>query len=101
MSYIPWQERITVDPNLHHGAPCIRGTRIPITTIVGSLADRMTPGDIQAAYPQLTLEDIYAALAYALEVLKQETFLPFTVLGAHNAHQGGRGSAQDGSPDAS
>jgi uncharacterized protein (DUF433 family) len=65
MSRIHWQERIVIDPDLHHGDPCIKDTRIPVAMIVGSLADGMTSAEIQAAYPQLVLEDVQAALAYA------------------------------------
>ena len=65
MSKLNWQEHIVIDPALHHGDPCIRGTRIPVAIIVGSLADGLTPEDIQTAYPQLTLTDVHAALAYA------------------------------------
>ena len=39
MSLINWQQRIQIDPELHHGDPCIRGTRIPVSTILGSLAE--------------------------------------------------------------
>lgn len=73
-----WQDRITIDPDLHHGDPCIKGTRIPVTTIVGSLADGMTFDEIRAAYPQISNEDIYAALAYAAEVMRQEIVLPLS-----------------------
>ena len=65
MKRVRWQERIVIAPDLHHGDPCIKGTRIPVAMIVGSLADGMTPEAIQEAYPQLTVEDIQAALAYA------------------------------------
>jgi len=65
MERIRWQDRIVVEPDLHHGDPCIKGTRIPVAIIVGSLADGMTVEEIQEAYPQLTKEDILAALAYA------------------------------------
>lgn len=71
-----WQERITIDPEIHHGTPCIKGTRVPVVTVVGSLADGLTFKDIQAAYPQLSDEDIYAALAYAAEVMRQEIVYP-------------------------
>jgi uncharacterized protein (DUF433 family) len=64
---VRWQERIVIEPDLHHGDPCIKGTRIPVAMIVGSLADGMTPGEIQEEYPQLTVEDIRAALAFADE----------------------------------
>jgi uncharacterized protein (DUF433 family) len=70
MGRIYWTEHITIDPDLHHGDPCIKGTRIPAAIIVGSLADGMTPEDVIAAYPQLTPVDIHAALAYAAEVMR-------------------------------
>jgi len=46
--------------------------------IVGSLADGLTSEQILAEYPQLTSEDVLAALAYAAEVLHQESLLPLT-----------------------
>jgi len=73
-----WQERIVVDAAIHHGDPCIKGTRIPVATVVGSLADGMTFGEIREAYPQLTEEDIFATLAYAAEVMRQEIVLPLS-----------------------
>jgi uncharacterized protein (DUF433 family) len=76
MSRIRWQERIVIAPDLHHGDPCIKGTRIPVAMIVGSLADGMSPEEIQEAYPQLTLEDIRAALAYAAEVMRHDFLVP-------------------------
>jgi uncharacterized protein (DUF433 family) len=71
-----WEDRITIDPDIHHGDPCIKGTRIPVAVVVGSLADGMTFDGIREAYPQLTGEDIYAALAYAAEVMRQEFVYP-------------------------
>jgi uncharacterized protein (DUF433 family) len=76
MTRVRWQERVEVTPDLHHGDPCIRGTRIPVATIVGSLADGMTPAEIREAYPQLIEEDILAALSYAAEVLHEEMLVP-------------------------
>jgi uncharacterized protein (DUF433 family) len=76
MKRIRWQERVVMEPDLHHGEPCIKGTRIPVTMIVGSLADGMTPEQIRRAYPQLTDDDISAALAYAAEAIKREILLP-------------------------
>ncbi len=73
---VRWQNRIEVSPDLHHGDPCIKGTRIPVKTIIGSLADGMTPEDIMAEYPQLTREDILAALAYAADMLHDDVLLP-------------------------
>jgi uncharacterized protein (DUF433 family) len=74
-----WQDRITIDPDVHHGEPRIKGTRIPVTMIIGSLADGMSIDEILAAYPQLANEDIYATLAYAAEVMRQEIVYPLSV----------------------
>ena len=87
MDRIRWQDRIVIAPDLHHGDPCIKGTRIPVSTIVGSLADGMTWEDVREAYPQLSPEDIQAALAYAAELVHQDILAPLTVSG--NAYQGG------------
>jgi len=61
-----WRQRIVCDPALHHGEPCVRGTRIPVAILVASLAD-LPPEDILKEYPQLTREDLRAALLYAAE----------------------------------
>lgn len=76
MGRIAWQDRIVITPDLHHGDPCIRGTRIPVAVIVGSLADGMTPREIREAYPQLADEDIQAALAYAADLVYQDILVP-------------------------
>jgi uncharacterized protein (DUF433 family) len=73
-----WQDRFTINPEIHHGDPCIKVTRIPVAMVVSSLADGMTFDDIRQDYPQLTDEDIYAALAYAAEVLRQEIVYPLS-----------------------
>lgn len=59
-------DRIVIDPAIRHGKPCIRGTRIPVTTILDLLAGGATPEEILAGYPDLAREDIQAALAYAM-----------------------------------
>ena len=61
---IDWREYIVVDPEIHHGEPCIKGTRIPVSVIVGSVKDGITPDEIINEYPQLTEESIQAAVAY-------------------------------------
>lgn len=66
MTQESWRERIVIDADLHGGEPCIRGTRIPVAILVASLAD-LSREDLLAAYPQLTKEDIQAALLYAAE----------------------------------
>jgi len=68
MQKVHWAERIVVDPEIHHGGPCIRGTRIPVAVVLGSLAEGLTPEAILHEYPALTAEDIQACVAYAAEV---------------------------------
>ena len=62
-----WRDRIIVDPAIHHGDPCIKGTRVPVSVIAGSIADGDSTEQLLAAYPQLTLDDIRAALKLAAE----------------------------------
>jgi uncharacterized protein (DUF433 family) len=57
--------RITHDPEVMGGRPCIRGMRITVGTIVGSLASGHSAAEILQAYPYLEEEDIQAALSYA------------------------------------
>ena len=57
--------RITFDPNVMGGKPCIRGMRITVGTIVGLVASGYTNAEILKAYPYLEAEDIREALAYA------------------------------------
>jgi uncharacterized protein (DUF433 family) len=61
-----WRQRIVCDPELHHGEPCIRGTRIAVSVLVASLAD-LSIDELLQQYPQLTREDINAAIYYAAE----------------------------------
>jgi uncharacterized protein (DUF433 family) len=60
-----WRDRISIDPRIHHGKPCIKGTRVPVSVIVGSIADGDTPARIIEAWPHLTRDDIEAALRFA------------------------------------
>jgi uncharacterized protein (DUF433 family) len=64
-------ERITVDANQMGGVPCIRGLRIPVATIVDMVADGMPEREILDAYPDLEREDIYEALRYAAEAVRE------------------------------
>jgi uncharacterized protein (DUF433 family) len=57
--------RITRDPEVMGGKPCIRGMRVTVGTIVGLIASGRTTPDILAAYPYLDEADIREALAYA------------------------------------
>ena len=76
MTRVQWQSRVVIAPDLHHGEPCIKGTRIPVTIILGSLADGMEWQEILDAYPQLSTEDILAALDYATEAIHQDILAP-------------------------
>jgi uncharacterized protein (DUF433 family) len=60
-----WRDRISIDPKIHHGKPCIKGTRVPVSVIVGSIADGCTFERVIESWPQLTAEDITAALKFA------------------------------------
>lgn len=64
-------QRVTVDPRVCAGKPCIRGTRIYIAIILDALAEGLTPEEIIDHYPHLTVEDIRAALAYAAELSRE------------------------------
>ena len=74
-----WQDRIVVDPGVLVGKPVIKGTRLAVEFLVELLAERWTHELILKNYPQLTEEDIQAALHYAAEVLKQEHVYPLPV----------------------
>ena len=67
-----WKERISIDPNVCHGKPCIKGTRIMVWIIVSCLANGDSIEDILQAYPGLIREDIQAALAYAAEMTREK-----------------------------
>jgi uncharacterized protein (DUF433 family) len=66
-------DHIVIDPNICHGKPVIRGTRVPVAIVVGSLAAGMSFEDIQREY-DLTSGDIRAALSFAGERLSEESF---------------------------
>lgn len=66
-------ERITVDPNVCTGKPCIRGLRFPVSRLLGLLAFGETKESILNAYPYLEAEDIEEALRYAAYLSEEET----------------------------
>jgi uncharacterized protein (DUF433 family) len=74
--------RISVDPDICHGKPCIRGTRIMVTVILDNLAEGLPPEEIVAEYPPLVIEDIQAAIAYAAMLTREEEFIPLGVVPA-------------------
>lgn len=66
---IDWHKFIGVDPEVHHGEPCIKGTRVPVSMIVGSNAKGMSVDDVINEYPQLNEESIQVALAYESDMV--------------------------------
>ena len=67
--------RVIVDPKICHGKPVIRGTRVPVTVVVGGLAAGMTPAEIEREYA-LTADDIRAALEFANALIEREQYHP-------------------------
>ncbi len=70
-----WRPYIQIDPNIHHGEPCLRGTRIPVAVILANLAEGLSIPTLLQEYPALREEDVRAALAYAAEALAHEWLL--------------------------
>ena len=68
-------ERITVDPNVCFGKPVIRGTRIWVSLLLDLMAAGTTVREVLVEYPQLTEEDIRAALAYGAE-MSRDHYVP-------------------------
>jgi len=66
------EERIEIDPEICHGKPRIKGTRIIISIILEWLEAGKTFDDIMDAYPQLTKEDISATIRYARKLIEDE-----------------------------
>jgi len=60
-----WEDRISVDPEVRSGKPCIKGTRITVYDVLEYLAGGMTEDEILGDFPSLTAEDIRACLAFA------------------------------------
>jgi uncharacterized protein (DUF433 family) len=66
-------DRIVIDPKVCHGKPVIRGTRMPVTLVVGSLAGGMSFDEVQQEY-ELSADDIRAALRFVADLAAQESF---------------------------
>jgi uncharacterized protein (DUF433 family) len=64
-------DRISVDPNVCFGKPCIKGTRIWVSLILDFLASGMSFEEILEDYPSLTITDIRAAIAYGAEMSRE------------------------------
>ena len=71
-----WQDRIVVDPQIAAGKPIVKNTRLAVDFLLELLAQGWAQEDILANYPQLTRDDLLAALAYASETLRNEKVYP-------------------------
>jgi uncharacterized protein (DUF433 family) len=71
-----WQEFLIRDPKVCGGELCAKGTRIPVTVILDSLAEGTTREQILVSYPALRLEHLDAALVYAAELAREESMIP-------------------------
>jgi len=67
--------RISADPSVMMGKPCIKGTRITVELILRKLGAGRSLADLLEAYPKLTEEDVRAALAFAADYMQHETVL--------------------------
>ncbi len=71
-----WQEFLIRDPEVCGGELCAKGTRIPVTVILDSIAEGTTREQILISYPSLRLEHLDAALLYAAELAREESMIP-------------------------
>lgn len=71
-----WQERIVADPKVLVGKPIIKGTRIAVEFLIELVAEGWSQEDILQNYPQLSAEDIRAALLHAVELARLERVYP-------------------------
>jgi uncharacterized protein (DUF433 family) len=67
----PLLKRISIDPKICGGKPCIRGTRIWVSLILDFLSEGMTEAELLAEYSGLTHEDVLAAIAYGAEAARE------------------------------
>lgn len=63
-------DRVQIDPAVCGGVPCIKGTRVMVSVVLDNLADGLTPAEVAAEYPPLTVADVRAALAFAADQVK-------------------------------
>ena len=74
----PLLQRILIDPAICGGKPCIKGTRIWVSLILDFLANGMSEAELLAEYPQLTHDDVLAAIAYGAEAAREQV-IPVTL----------------------
>src|SRR3954471_3913276 len=72
----PLLARITIDPNICHGKPCIRGLRYPVEMLLELLSSGMTTDEVLADYEDLERDDLLAAIAFAARLAQSRRLLP-------------------------
>jgi uncharacterized protein (DUF433 family) len=87
MNETDWKDRISINPNVCHGRPCVKGTRIWVALVLDLLASGGTVEDILEEYPQLVREDIQACIAYGAETTR-ERFISITLEGRNDIQTG-------------
>ena len=71
-----YEDRISIDPEIMAGKPVVKGTRIPVALVLGHLAGNPDLDELFAAYPELTVEDVKACLAYAHRLVEGRKAAP-------------------------
>jgi len=75
---LDWRQYLDSNPGVFGGQLCVRGTRIPVTVILDSVAEGSSRDEILKSYPSLSAHHIDAALAYAAELAREEALLPLS-----------------------
>ena len=71
------EKRISIDPEIQHGKPCIRGTRIPVYIILEMLEHGLTIPEILEEYPHIKEDDVKACIAFARRFVEGKEISPF------------------------
>jgi uncharacterized protein (DUF433 family) len=71
-----WENHIEVNPEIMYGKPVIKDTRIPVDLILEKMSNGQTFQEINKDYPDIKEEDLYACLAYATSLLRNEVTIP-------------------------
>jgi len=69
---VEWRDMISSSPEICHGKACVKGTRITVSIILDNLAAGNTYDEILKSYPSLAREDIYATMAYAADLARED-----------------------------
>lgn len=79
MAKISPEKRISIDPEIFHGKPCIRGTRIPVNIILELLEHELTIPEILEEYPHIEEADIKACIAFARRLVEGGEISPVVI----------------------